>query len=320
MRASYGWPITLAVVMIALVVALIVGWVALTVRETEKSAAFWVLLLVGTLFLVLVLVGVVLYLLISIKGIRLNQRQSNFMDSVSHELKSPIASLKLYLQTLSRRSVTEEQQANFYRFMLDDVERLDSLINHMLDAARLDQEPVETDIADVELSAVLRSCAETACLRYHLPVETIRLKVVPAMLRARPIDIEMVFRNLIDNAIKYGGAEPAVEIESLFVGDQAVVTRIVDNGRGIPAKLRRKIFGRFVRLGSELERSQSGTGLGLFIVRTLVKRLHGKITVRDRGTQPGTIFEVQLPARHVSLPGENQASSPPFANPEDAVR
>ncbi len=320
MRTSYGWPITLAVVMIVLVVTVIVGWVALVVRETTNSAAFWVLLLVGTLFLVLVLVGVVLYLLISIKGIRLNQRQSNFMDSVSHELKSPIASLKLYLQTLARRSVTEQQQANFYRFMLDDVERLDSLINHMLDAARLDQQPVETDIADVDLSAVLRSCAETACLRYHLPVETIRLNVVSAILRARPIDIEMVFRNLIDNAIKYGGAEPVVEVDSQFAGDQTVVTHIIDNGRGIPAKLRRKIFGRFVRLGSELERSQSGTGLGLFIVRTLVKRLHGKITVRDRGHQPGTIFEVQLPARHVSSAGEKQASTAHVADPQDVVR
>ncbi|MBI3838594.1 MAG: HAMP domain-containing histidine kinase [Planctomycetia bacterium] len=320
MRTSYGWPITLAVVMIVLVVTLIVGWVALTVRETEKSAAFWVLLLVGTLFLVLVLVGVVLYLLISIKGIRLNQRQSNFMDSVSHELKSPIASLKLYLQTLARRSVTEQQQANFYRFMLDDVERLDSLINHMLDAARLDQQPVETDIADVELSAVLRSCAETACLRYHLPIETIRLDVTPAILRARPIDIEMVFRNLIDNAIKYGGVEPVVEVDSKFEGDGSVVTHIIDNGRGIPAKLRRKIFGRFVRLGSELERSQSGTGLGLFIVRTLVKRLHGKITVRDRGNQPGTVFEVQLPARQASAEEAKEPSAPPIADPQDAVR
>ncbi|HEV3136402.1 MAG TPA: HAMP domain-containing sensor histidine kinase [Pirellulales bacterium] len=320
MRTSYGWPITLAVVMIVLVVALIVGWIVLTVRETSGSVAFWVLLLVGTLFLVLVLVGVVLYLLISIKGIRLNQRQSNFMDSVSHELKSPIASLKLYLQTLARRSVTEQQQANFYRFMLDDVERLDSLINHMLDAARLDQQPIETDIANVELSNMLRSCAETACLRYHLPIETIRLSATGAMLRARPIDIEMVFRNLIDNAIKYGGAEPVVEIDSQFVGDSSVVTRVIDNGPGIPAKLRRKIFGRFVRLGSELERSQSGTGLGLFIVRTLVKRLHGKITVRDRGHQPGTIFEVQLPARPVPSADDPSSASRPIADPEDAVR
>ncbi|MGD9723884.1 MAG: sensor histidine kinase [Pirellulales bacterium] len=316
MRFSYGWPITLAVVMIALVIALIVGWVIITVRQIDRSAVFWVLLFVGTIFLVLVLVGVVLYLLLSIKNIRLNQRQSNFIDSVSHELKSPIASLKLYLQTLSRRNVTEEQQANFFRFMLDDVERLDTLINHMLDAARLDQQPVEADLTDVELSAILQSCAHTLCLRYHLPTESVRLNVVPAILRARPIDIEMIFRNLIDNAIKYGGAEPVVEIDSQFVNDESVVTRIVDNGPGIPAKLRRKIFGRFVRLGSELERSQSGTGLGLFIVRTLVRRLHGTITVRDRGNRAGTVFEVLLPARPTAV-----APAPaPFVDPESALR
>jgi two-component system phosphate regulon sensor histidine kinase PhoR len=320
MRTSYGWPITLAVVMIVLVISLLVGWITLTVRELNQSVLFWVLLLVGTLFLLLVLVGVVLYLLISIKGIRLNQRQSNFIDSVSHELKSPIASLKLYLQTLSRRTVTEEQQANFFNFMLDDVERLDTLINHMLDAARLDQQPVETDTVDVELSAVLRSCAETACLRYHLPPETIRLQVTPAILRARPIDIEMVFRNLIDNAIKYGGAEPAVEVDSQFVGDGRVVTRIVDKGRGIPAKLRRKIFGRFVRLGSELERSQSGTGLGLFIVRTLVNRLQGKITVRDRVGQSGTIFEIELPARHPEPAIEKPPAVDSTADRQDVLR
>ena len=88
-----------------------------------------------------------------------------------------------------------------------------------------------------------------------------------------------------------------MEIESCPRGGDLVVTRILDNGRGIPPKLRRKIFGRFVRLGSELERSQTGTGLGLFIVRNLVKRLRGRVLVRDRGDQPGTVFEVQLPGR-----------------------
>jgi signal transduction histidine kinase len=214
--------------------------------------------------------------------------------------------------------VTEEQQANFYRFMLDDVERLDGLINHMLDAARLDQRPVETDVVDVDLSAVLASCAETVCLRYHLPTTTVRLSTTPAVLRARPIDIEMVFRNLIDNAVKYGGAEPIVEIESQFAADGRVVTRIVDNGLGIPAKLRRKIFGRFVRLGSELERSQTGTGLGLFIVRTLVKRLDGKISVRDRPDHSGTVFEVELPAHRPAPPDAPPA--PTEAERQDALR
>jgi signal transduction histidine kinase len=199
--------------------------------------------------------------------------------------------------------------------MLDDVQRLDTLINHMLDAARLDQQPVEADIVDVELSAVLQSCAETVCLRYHLPSETVRLHAGEAIVRARTIDLEIVFRNLIDNAIKYGGPSPEVEIDSQFAGDDRVVTRIVDNGRGIPAKLRRKIFGRFVRLGSELERSQAGTGLGLFIVRTLVKRLHGSIVVRDRVDQRGTIFEVCLPARRPDRP----TAPPPAASAEAGV-
>ena len=310
MRPSYGWPITLAVAMIAMVIALLVGWVILTVREVDESAVFWVLLLVGTLFLVLMLVGVVLYLLISIKGIRLNQRQSNFIDSVSHELKSPIASLKLYLQTLSRRQVSEREQADFVRFMLDDVERLDTLINHMLDAARLDQRPLETELVDVDLEAIVRNCAETACLRYHLPLETVRLELAPAIVHARPIDIEMVFRNLIDNAVKYGGSPPVVAVACEMLNDQTVLVRITDNGRGIPAPLRRKIFGRFVRLGSELERQRAGTGLGLFIVRTLVTRLHGKIVVRDRGSQPGTMFEVQLPARASALDPEGATDEP----------
>ena len=261
--------------------------------QTEWSGFYWALLAVGTTFLVLVLVGVVLYLLISIKEIRLNQRQSNFIDSVTHELKSPIASLKLYLQTLSRRNVDEQRQADFYRFMLDDVERLDKLINHMLDAARLDQHPVEAE-SDVELAEVLRSCASTACLRYHLPPDVVQLNVEPALVRARPMELEMIFRNLIDNAIKYADHDPRVEIESLAKEDHTVVTRIIDNGCGIPAPLRRKIFGRFVRLGNELERSRTGTGLGLFIVRNLVKRLGGQIVVRDRAGQTGTMFEVQL--------------------------
>jgi len=288
MRRSLGWPITLGVVMIVLVVVLIILWIIITL-------GYWAALATGTVFLVLVLVGVVLYLLISIKEIRLNQRQSNFIDSVTHELKSPIASLKLYLQTLSRRNVSEKQQADFHRIMLQDVERLDTLINHLLDAARLDREPVDKDVADIDLQATLRNCAETACRRYHLAEETIRLNLAPATVHARAIDVEMVFDNLIDNAIKYGGKVPEVEVSMQLSGRGQVIVSVVDNGQGIPVKLRRKIFGRFVRLGSELERSRTGTGLGLFIVRELVKRLRGQITVRDRAGQPGTVFEVRLP-------------------------
>jgi signal transduction histidine kinase len=296
-RRSLGWSITLGTVMIVLLVALIVGWIIATATAAEFSNYWWAVLAVGTTFLVLVLVGVVLYLLISVKEISLNQRQSNFIDSVTHELKSPIASLKLHLQTLSRRNVSEAQQADFYRFMLEDIERLDTLINHMLEAARLEKDREEADLIDVELSSLLEACARTACKRHRVPDETVTLDVVPATVRARPMEVEMVFRNLIDNAIKYSGPEPQVSVESWFDGRGTIVTWVADNGPGIPAKLRRKIFGRFVRLGNELERTQTGTGLGLFIVRTLVKRMKGKINVRSRGTKPGTVFEVELPGQ-----------------------
>ncbi|HXT58365.1 MAG TPA: HAMP domain-containing sensor histidine kinase [Pirellulales bacterium] len=299
-RRSLGWPITLGVVMIVLLLALLIGWIVLSIR-------YWSVLAVGATFLVLVLVGVILYLTIAVQQISLNRRQSNFIDSVTHELKSPIASLKLCLQTLGRRSVTEAQQADFYRFMLDDLDRLDMLINHLLDAARLDQLPLGQEARDVRLDLVLRNCAETVCHRHRLPPETVAVEAAPCLLRARPMDVEIVFRNLIDNAVKYSGPKAQVSVESWTNGRGTVTTRVSDNGPGIPAKLRRKIFGRFVRLGNELERATSGTGLGLYIVRTLVGRMRGKISVRGRAAQSGTVFEVELPGEAA----ESQVSENP---------
>jgi signal transduction histidine kinase len=117
------------------------------------------------------------------------------------------------------------------------------------------------------------------------------------VVRARRNELELLFRNLIDNAVKYGASPPAVAVSlRLRPPDRAEIV-VADNGRGIPRHLRRKVFGRFVRLGSELERDRPGTGLGLYIVRTIVRRLRGKVSIRDRGDQPGTAFEVQLPAR-----------------------
>ncbi len=299
LRRSIRWPITLGVVLIVLVVALTVGWVIVSASAalvSDHSAVYWVLLAVGTTFLVAVLVGVVLYLILSVKAIRLNQRQSNFIDAVSHELKSPIASLKLYLQTLNRHQVTAEQQADFQRFMLEDLERLDHLIDHLLDAARVEQTTAANEAKDVLLDELVIRSARQTCERYHLPESTIDLRLEPALVHARVADLEIIFRNLLDNAIKYSGEHPQVEVETRDNGNGRVVARIGDYGPGIPAKLRRKIFGRFVRLGSELERKTAGTGLGLYIVRILVKRLGGKIQVRSQPKGHGTVFEVELPA------------------------
>ncbi len=298
-RRSLRQPITLAIVMIVLLVVLTVGWVLLAVSKavTDKSYAglYWTLLAVGTTFIVLLVVGVVFYLVLSVKAINLSRRQSNFIDSVTHELKSPIASMKLYLQTLHRRRVNQQQQASFYRSMLEDVERLDHLINQMLDAGRLESPRKDSETEDVALASLLRQCAEAVCLSYRVPPSTVELDVRPCEVHARRVDLEMIFRNLLDNAVKYSAAKPRVEVSLRPGTDGHTLTRIADNGHGIEPKLRRKIFGRFVRLGVELEREKPGTGLGLYIVRTLVKRLRGRIQVRDREHGPGTVFEVQLP-------------------------
>jgi signal transduction histidine kinase len=306
-RRSLRWPITLGVVLIVLVVLLLVGWVVLSAFslrfDSERSALYVTLLSIGATLLTLVLVGVVMYLTLSIKAINLSRRQSNFIDSVTHELKSPIASLKLYLQTLNRRQVSPSEQEDFYRSMLEDVERLDSLINHLLDAGRLEKDRTPPEKADVELSSLIRTTAESVCLRNQAPAEIVELDLAPCIVQAAPVDLELVFRNLIDNAVKYASDDdPRVRI-SLGPGPEGwVVARITDNGSGIPPQYRRKLFGRFIRLGSELERNKPGTGLGLYIVRTLVNRLGGKVRIGDReprsgSTPAGTTFEVQLPGR-----------------------
>jgi signal transduction histidine kinase len=310
-RRSLGLPITLGVVMIVLLVALIVGWVLLAVFGALPAPLYWTILVVGSAAFIFILVGVVLYLALSVKAINLNRQQSNFIDSVTHELKSPIASMKLYLQTLHRHNVSPEEQANFFRYMLEDVERLDTLINHLLDAGRLEKEPVDEEIEDVELAELLEDCAQTIRLRYRLPEEVVLLNVTPCRVRARRVDLEMLFRNLIDNAVKYAGSEPRVEVHLEMLSDDRVRARIVDNGRGIPDALRRKIFGRFVRLGSELEREKPGTGLGLYIVRTLVTRLKGRVRVSDPESGTGTVFEVELPAQRLA--------ERPMAAPESAL-
>lgn len=316
-RRSLRLPITLGVVMIVLLVALIVGWILLAVfgalGDAQRAGLYWALLSIGVTVLAFVLVGVVLYLTLSIKAISLTRRQSNFIDSVTHELKSPIASLKLYLQTLNRRQVSAEEQASFYKFMLEDVERLDTLINHLLDAARLEKNRTPAEAEDVELSEVLRTCSEAVCLRYQVSPEVVRLDLHPCIVRANRVDLELIFRNLIDNAVKYAADDPQVEVTLDPLPSDRVLVCVSDNGRGIPPALRRKVFGRFVRLGSELERNKPGTGLGLYIVRSLVQRLGGQIKVGDRDGREGTTLEVQFPGRALDVPADDAPGAAPEA-------
>jgi two-component system, OmpR family, phosphate regulon sensor histidine kinase PhoR len=304
MRRSLSTPILLAVAMISLLVVLTVGWVLLTVfgaqEDTSRPGVYWALLSIGSTFIGLLLVGIVLYLILSIKAINLTQRQSNFIDSVTHELKSPIASMKLSLQTLGRRHVSQQEQGDFHRFILEDLERLDRVINQLLDAGRLDAQRSKDEEENVQLAELLRDCAASVSMNYRVPADAVGLDLQPAVVVGQRIDVHILFRNLIDNAVKYAGSPPRVAVTLRCAADGAVTVRIADNGRGIPPQLRRKIFGRFIRLGLELERDKPGTGLGLYIARTLVRRYHGAIRVRDPDHGPGTVFEVQLPGKRTS--------------------
>ncbi|TWU51055.1 Sensor protein kinase WalK [Rubripirellula tenax] len=297
-RRSLRAPITLGVVMIVMVVILAAVWILGNVLAATGNlgsrAVFGTILATGTLLIAGVLAGVIAYLTLTVKAFNLNRRQSNFIDAVTHELKSPIASLKLYLQTMARRTVDEQQQQDFHQFMLEDVERLDSLINHLLDAARIERgiEPADDEL--LRLDELLTKCGSAACMRYRLPPETVKLESEPVTMLSQLIQLEILFRNLIDNAVKYGGKPPEVLISVKVDPDRKVRVSITDNGAGIPANQRRKVFGRFVRLGNELERSTPGTGLGLYLVRTVTKSIGGSVRVCDRTEGTGTEFEVTL--------------------------
>lgn len=298
-RQPLRTPITLGVVMIVLVVTLAGIWIATNVLALTRpvSINFWIPLAIGGVLLAAVLAGVIAYLTLTVKAVNLNRRQSNFIDSVTHELKSPIASLKLYLQTMTRHEVGQQQRDDFHEFMLADVERLDSLINHLLDVARVQRvegRPDTDEITKFDLDDLLRQCGSATCARYSVDDDVVRVASCGVVVHQSPVQAEILFRNLIDNAIKYGGSPPEVIVTPSADATHATVV-IDDNGAGIAPSLRRKVFGRFVRLGSELERSRPGTGLGLFLVRTTVKSLGGTVRITDRQDGPGSRFEVKMP-------------------------
>lgn len=274
-------------------VAMLIGWIVMQVQ-----ASGWGALIVGVVIFALILVGLSFYLFLMIKEVRLNQRQANFVDSVTHELKSPIASLKLYLETLEMRPVSDEQRAKFYRVMDQELERLDHLITQLLEVGRIDAIGEQSDPEDILVDSMLRRCGGAACAHHKRDeVETVVYDIQPAVLYARPLVVETIFRNLMDNAIKYAGDPPRVEVSVRVTDRGRVVARIADNGDGVPPELRKHIFGMFFRGGSELTRRQKGTGLGLYIVNTLVRQMKGRVSVHDRPGQSGSVFEVDLPGR-----------------------
>lgn len=318
-RRSLRLPITLGVVMIVLIVVLLVGWIILSIfgafADKTRTAFYWTFLAVGASFLVLILGGVVTYLTLSIKSINLNQRQSNFIDSVTHELKSPIASLKLYLQTLNRRTVSADERQHFHEIMLDDVERLDELINQLLTAARIQKGDEADSTTLVRIDDLIRRCVVDVCLRYRQPTSIVQMRLQPCALACHGVNLDLALRNLIDNAVKYANDKsPEVHV-SLQLHDQDAIVVIEDNGGGIPPAMRRQVFRRFVRLGVELEREKPGTGLGLYIAGTLLRQLKARVLVTDGQGGVGTRFEITFPGAETAVSAEEPTVPAPVESP-----
>ena len=280
--------------LLALNVALMVGWIVILSRTNLYTA-----LTVGIVLFALVLVGLTAYLVLSIKAVRLHARQVNFVDSVTHELKTPLAAAKLYLETLQLRpDMPPEKREDCLNVMAGELTRLEHLINQLLEVGRLERLGTGVEVEDVDLAPLLRRAMVTAAAHHQVdPGDVFTEALQPAIVPARRMVLETIFGNLIDNAVKYGGQDgtpPRVTVE-VTQRRGRVVTRIADNGAGVPAAFRKKIFDLFYRGGNELERTRRGTGLGLYIVRTLVTLLHGRVRVFDRADAPGSVFEVDLP-------------------------
>ena len=193
--------------------------------------------------------------------------------------------------------------------MLRDVERLDTLIDHLLDAAKTLHRRARAGDGAMPLETILRNAVDTVVQRHGVPPGCVSLRAAEGLLvNGGRADLEIVFRNLVDNAVKYSLPDPQVDVTAERAAHGRAIVRVADNGPGIPPAERTRVFRRFARLGSELERSAPGTGLGLYLVKSIVRQLRGRVVVRDRSPEPGTVLEVDLPA---VPPAEGPCSAAP---------
>ncbi len=301
-RRSIGFPLTIGIVLTVLALALAVGWQILVVSDLAPVARgltglHWTLLILGGVFFLLLIVGLVLLCAWLVREMRFNQRQQAFLDTVTHEMKTPLASLRLYLDTLRARDPSPERRAAFLEGMGEDVERLRRTVDLVLAAARAEQRDRRPSRERVELAPLLRACIDEVRSRHELPDEAVRLECRGAgAVWGDASEFELVFQNLLDNAVKYSPTPAEIRVQVASAGDERVTVEIADRGIGIARGDLRKIFGRFYRAGLDVQRRAAGLGLGLFIVRSLVLRHGGRVVARSEGAGRGSRFAVTLPA------------------------
>lgn len=285
---SIAFFIALGVGLISVILLLYIGWVLLNWRTG-------ILFFFGFLLMAMVVAGIVLNTTFLVHEIRRNEQHDAFINAVTHELKTPVASIRLYLETLQTRNVDESKRQEFYKIMLDDSERLVATIEQVLRTGRVGASNRKLPFSPVDLDALIEASVNRARALHDLGPEALAYHQPSGIkIRGDEEELSAAVSNLIDNAVKYSGKAANVSIESRLEGKYVSVV-VKDNGIGIPKGELRRIFKRFYRVAISGTPRVKGTGLGLFIVRSVAKRHGGSAWAESDGAGQGSTFTLQLP-------------------------
>lgn len=291
-RGTIAFFITLGACLVALAIALNVGWVILNWREIVP-------LVLGFFFFPILIAGLVLNTIFLVREIRRNERHDSFLNAVTHELKTPIASIRLYLETLQRHDLTDQKRQEFYGIMIDDSERLLATVEQVLKAGEVGQRGADDISVRIEIRTLVEECMSTISQRNHLPSGTLTLSCATGNLSTvvlgNPEDLRAAIVNVLDNAVKYSPKDPKIRVQLSVEHDAWVVIRVTDNGIGISNVHLNRIFKRFYRAPSMAILRTKGTGLGLFLVRTIARQHGGDATASSEGEGRGATITLQLP-------------------------
>lgn len=261
--------------------------------DEKLSLRIWMVLGEGAVFVTILLLGFWSVRKSIIKELKLAEQQKNFLLSVTHELKSPLAAVKLQLQTLNSRQLSDEQRKQLYLRALNDSDRLEKLVENLLLVNKVESGRLPLDKVVVDLNQKISILLKDHYVE-HLQSGMIVLDGTgSANVECDPMALQSIIINLLDNAIKYGNGS---NIDVAIVHEtNKVDLRVADRGIGIPGKEKQKVFERFYRIGNEEVRKTKGTGIGLYLVKILVEQHGGTIRVEDNKPR-GAVFVVTLPS------------------------
>lgn len=292
-RGTIVFFLCLGIGLIALAVALNVGWIILNWREG-------VLLFFGIVFFALIIAGMVVNTIFLVRELRRSEQHDSFINAVTHELKTPVASIRLHLETLQRRELPETQKQAFYRVMLSDADRLTETVEQVLRAGRAGDKRAGKEKTAVDFRQIVRDCMDIVRTRHHLQPEMLRYQEESAngaglTVRGSAEDLRTAVFNVLDNAVKYSGDNVDVRVQLEAPDEKRIVLRVQDQGIGVPPEDVKRIFRRFYRVTERSISHVKGTGLGLFIVKAIAKKHGGRVFAESEGEGQGTTVVLELP-------------------------